>query len=142
MQRIRSHNNFFLFTASLAFLLLAFACAISVPSEEYHLLLQGALFITQLIAYFSLSLSGRWRRFVGLILVTMAFYTLLRELGNWTVSPLAGLVVSLVFYSGIAYVAARQVLFSGNIELNTIVGPFYMAVVVASLVSAFTEKSR
>jgi voltage-gated potassium channel len=56
------------------------------------------------------------------MLVLMLISNLLREYTQWSGGPMSGLVVSLVFYCGMAYAAARQVLFSGDIELNTIVG--------------------
>ena len=122
MSRIDSHNNFYYFTASLVVLLLASAFVSSTPKGEDHLLLQILMFGTELVAYFSLDLSKRWRIFVGLSLVLLAASTVLREFIDWSSEPLIGLVVSLIFYSGMAYAAARQVLFSGEIELNNVVG--------------------
>lgn len=122
MQKLDSHNNFFVFTASLVFLLLTSGYVSSTKSGDDHLVLQGVVFMTELVAYFSLSLSKRWRRFVMLIIVLNATVTLLRELVGFEVNPKVGLLVALAFYGGMLYVAARQVLFSGNIEFNTIVG--------------------
>lgn len=122
MSRIDSHNNFYYFTASLVVLLLASAFVSSTPKGEDHLLLQILMFGTELVAYFSLDLSKRWRIFVGLSLVLLAASTVLREFTDWSSEPLIGLVISLIFYCGMAYAAARQVLFSGEIELNNVVG--------------------
>ena len=122
MQKIHSHNNFFFFTASLVFLLLVSGYVSSTPEGEHHLLLQGVVFTTELIAYLSLSLSRRWRLFIIFILLLNATVTLLREFVGLEIPPKIGLCLSLAFYMGMAYVAARQVLFSGNIEGNTIVG--------------------
>jgi len=80
------------------------------------------MFLTELVAYFSLNLSKRWRMFVGLMLILMLASNVLREFTHISVAPLTGLVVSLVFYCGMAYAAAKQSLFSGDIELNTIAG--------------------
>lgn len=122
MQKIDSHNNFFVFTASLVFLLLVSGYVGSTADGEHHLVLQAVVFMTELIAYFSLSLSKRWRMFVLLILVMNASVTLLREFTGFESNARIGLTISVAFYMGMTYVAARQVLFSGNIEFNTIVG--------------------
>jgi voltage-gated potassium channel len=120
--RIHSHNNFYFFTASLVILLLASAFVSSTRLGEGHLLLQSLIFATELVAYFSLNLSKQWRGFVVVMLVLLAVSTLLRYFTTWTIEPLIGLGLSLIFYCGVTYVAARQALFSGDIELNTIVG--------------------
>tara|TARA_R110002124_G_scaffold243611_2_gene408756 strand:- start:4569 stop:5228 length:660 start_codon:yes stop_codon:yes gene_type:complete len=119
---VDSHNNFYYFTASLVILLLSSAYVSSTPGGEDHLFLQVVMFVTQLVAYFSLNLSRHWRLFVGVMLVLLMLSNLLREFTEWSAEPLIGLGVSLVFYCGIAYAAARQVLFSGDIEPNTIAG--------------------
>lgn len=125
MQTIHSHNNFIIFTVSLIFLLLVSAIVSSTADGEYHMLLQAVVFATELVAYLSLSLSRKWRVFIVFILILNATVTMLREFGDWDVAPRIGLAISIAFYSGMAYVAARQVLFTGSngkIEFNTIVG--------------------
>ncbi len=122
MGSVHLHNNFYYFTASLVILLLASAFVSSTPGGESHLLLQVLMFGTELVAYFSLNLSKRWRIFVGVMLVLLAASNIQREFTDWSAEPLIGLSVSLIFYCGMAYAAARQVLFSGDIGMNTIVG--------------------
>lgn len=122
MKTIHTHNNFFYFTASLVFLILASAFVSGSPKGEDHLVLQGIMLATELVAYLSLNLSRKWRVFVGVMLAFMMAGSLLREFTDWPHSTHISLVVSLIFYCGMAYAAARQVLFSGDIELNTIVG--------------------
>lgn len=122
VQRIDSHNNFFFFTISLVFLLVASAYVSSTPKKDDHLILQGLMFLSELVAYLSLSLSQRWRVFIVIILILNGGFTLLREFSGWETNPIIGLCVGLAFYSGMAYVAAKQVLFSDDIEFNTIIG--------------------
>jgi voltage-gated potassium channel len=122
VQKIHSKNNFIFFSTTLVCLLLVSAVVGSTPDGQHHRLIQGGILLTQLIAYISLNLSTRWRRFVGLILVLMLVSNGLREFTDWPAVPMVGLVVCLVFYCGMAYTAARQVLFSGRIDHNTIIG--------------------
>ena len=122
MDKIHTHNNFFYFTASLIFLLLASAVVSTSGDGEDHSLLEIVMFLTELVAYFSLNLTRQWRLFVGLMLVLLIAGGALRTFTGWSIAPLIGLGVSFIFYCGMAYAAAKQVLFSGDIELNTIVG--------------------
>jgi voltage-gated potassium channel len=122
VHKIHNHNNFYYFTASLVFLLLASGFVSSTPKGEYHFVLEIMMFVTELVAFFSLALSGKWRVFVGLMLVSMMASNILRQFTDLHAAPLIGLSVSLIFYGGMAYAAARQVLFTGDIDLNTVVG--------------------
>ncbi|MEM9254604.1 MAG: potassium channel family protein [Pseudomonadota bacterium] len=124
MDRPNVHNNFYYFTAALLFLLVASALVSSTPDGEHHIVVQLVMFFTQLVAYFTLSLGRHWRRFVFVMLVLMLIANILREFTTWHAAPITGLLVSLVFYTGMAIAAARQVLFTGYIESNTIVGAF------------------
>ena len=122
MPRIHTHNNFYYFTASLVFLLVVSSYISSVPDNDAHMLLQGVVYITELAAYFSLGLSRRWRIFILLVLGLHITVTVMRKITGWEATPWIGLSISVAFYAGITYVAAKQVLFVGNIEFNTIVG--------------------
>lgn len=122
MKKIHSENNFIFFTATLVGVLLASAVVGSTPTGENHRLIQGALLLTQLVAFFSLNLGGHWREFVALILILMLTSNGIREFTAWPEMPLISLTTCLLFFCGMAYAAARQVLFSGAINHNTIVG--------------------
>ena len=122
MKKIHSENNFIFFTATLVCVLLASAVVGSTPVGENHRLIQAALLLPQLAAYFSLNLSRQWRGFVALILVLMLASHGIREFTHGPEMPLIALTICLIFFCGMAYAAARQVLFSGSINHNTIVG--------------------
>ncbi len=122
MKKIHSENNFIFFTVALVCVLLVSAVVSSTPTGENYRLIQAVMMLTQVVAYFSLNLSKDWRRFVGLMLALMLVANVVRELAKWPALPMVGLPLMLIFYCGMAYAAARQVLFSGNIDHNTIVG--------------------
>jgi hypothetical protein len=122
VERVNPHNNFIYFTLALIALLVMSAGLHSVPESDGHRLLQGIMLLTELVAYFSLNLSKKWRRFILAMIVLMLAVNLLREFASWSMTPLASLTAILIFYCGMAYAAARQVLFSGRIEANTIIG--------------------
>ncbi|MFT4520774.1 MAG: voltage-gated potassium channel [Halioglobus sp.] len=123
MKYIHSHNNFFYFTGALIVLMLASAFVGSFSeSIGGHRLLQTVIFLVEIVAYVSLNLSRQWRRFVMAMLLLLIVANFLREFTSWHATGLSSLVVSLVFFCGMAYAAARQVLFTGGIEWNTIAG--------------------
>ncbi len=122
MQKIHSKNNFMFFTVALVCVLLASAVVSSTPAGENYRLIQAVLILTQVVAYFSLNLGKEWRRFIGLMLALMLVANVVRELTHWPALPMVGLLLMLIFYCGMTYAAARQVLFSGSINHNTIVG--------------------
>jgi voltage-gated potassium channel len=122
VKRINAHNNFIFFTAAVVFLLVAAAFVSSTPEGKNHRLLQAFMMLTQLAAYFSLDLSRQWRRFVSIMILLMLIVNGLREFSALPAASLTGLVVILVFYCGMTYVAARQVLFTDGIEFNHIIG--------------------
>ena len=122
MKTIHSENNFIFFTATLVCVLLASAVVGSTPAGENHRLIRAVLLLTQLAAYFSLNLSRQWRGFVALLLVLMLATNGVSEFTQWPEVPFIELIIYLIFFCGMAYTAARQVLFSGHINHNTIVG--------------------
>lgn len=122
MATFNSHNNFFVFTLALVTLLFVSALVGSTADGEDHRWLQAIMLITELVAYFSLNLSKHWRRFVIIMIVIMLLGNIAREFSDWSMAPLAALTGNLIFYCGMAYAASRQVLFSGEIEGNTIIG--------------------
>jgi voltage-gated potassium channel len=120
---LNTQNNFFYFTSALVVLLLASAFVGSFNDGlAGHRLLQSIIFLVELIAYFSLNLNRRWRRFVLFMLALMVLSNVLREVSGGALAPMISLLASLLFFCGTAYAAARQVLFSPGIEWNTIVG--------------------
>jgi voltage-gated potassium channel len=122
MQKIHAKNNFIFFTVALVCVLLASAVVSSTPAGENYRLIQAVLMLTQVVAYFSLNLSKKWRGFVGLMLALMLVSNVVRELTNWPQLPEVGLLLMLIFYCGMTYAAARQAFFSGSIDHNIIVG--------------------
>ena len=122
MKRVTEENNFIYFTLALIVLLIASAGLRSIPENDGHQVLQGIMLLTEVVAYFSLNLSKQWRRFILTMIVLMLVVNALREFSSWSITPLASLTATLIFYCGMAYAAARQVLFSGRIDANTIIG--------------------
>jgi hypothetical protein len=122
VEGVTAQNNFFYFTLALIVLLIASAGLRSIPESDGHRLLQGVMLLTEVVAYFSLNLSKKWRRFILAMMVLLLVVNVLREFTSWSMTPLASLTALLIFYCGMAWAAARQVLFSGRVDANTIIG--------------------
>ena len=122
MKHVNAQNNFIYFTLALIALLVASAGLRSIPDSDGQRVIQGIMLLTELVAYFSLNLSKNWRRFILAMIAAMLAINVLREFTSFSMGPLASLTATLTFYCGMAYAAARQVLFSGRVDANTIIG--------------------
>jgi voltage-gated potassium channel len=122
MQAVTESNNFTYLIISLVGLLLSSALIDTVPGFATHLFLQGIVFLTFAVGYRSLNFGLRWRRFVTVLLLLLIVSNLAHEFTNWGYSGILGLLVMVIYFMGAAYRSAQQVLFSGRIDQNIIVG--------------------
>ena len=122
MKTVNEKNNFIYLTGSMIGLLLCSALIDSLPEDKTHLFLQGVVFLTFIIGYLSLNFGTVWRRFVVALLVLLIISNLIQEFTQWRYSDYPGLFVMLLYFTGAAYRSSRQVLFSGEIDRNIIVG--------------------
>jgi len=123
MKYITSKNNFYVFTLALILMMLASSFVDSFGQNiAGHRLLHALIFLVQMVAYFSLNLSKHWRNFVLAILGLALVINVLREVSDWQVIPVLNLLLTLAFFCGMAAAASKQVLFSGEVTWNSIVG--------------------
>ena len=122
MKAVTESNNFTYLIVSLVGLLLSSALIDTVPGYATHLFLQGIVFLTFAIGYRSLNFGPVWRRFVGVLLLLLILSNLAHEFTNWSYSGVLGLLVMMIYFMGAAYRSAKQVLFSGRVDQNIIIG--------------------
>lgn len=122
MNTVTEQNNFSYLTGSLIVLLLSSALIDTLPDDRGHLFLQFIVFLTFLIGHRSLNFGLMWRRFVAALVVCLIISNLLHELTNWQYSSFLDLILMLLFFVGAAYRASLQVLFSGKVDRNIVVG--------------------
>ncbi len=122
MQRVNQNNNFIYLTFALVGLLLASAMVGEVPAGWARIFLQGATLATYIVAYISLNFGPVWRRFVASMVLALLVSNAIGETIHWSLSATIDLLLMLIFFSGAAFFAGRRVLFSGVVNLNTIVG--------------------
>jgi voltage-gated potassium channel len=122
MKGVNEKNNFIYFTAALVVLLLISALVDTMPQGEGRMLLRLVILATEVVAFISLNFGTRWRGFIGLMVLLIIVAGSLDEFTSVTWAPVFGLISSLIFFIGIAYVVSRRVLFSGAVDFNTIIG--------------------
>ncbi|MEH6583134.1 MAG: ion channel [Halioglobus sp.] len=122
MKTVTTENNFTYLTGSLIVLLFSSAVIDSLPEDVTHLSLQAIVVLTFVIAYQSLNFGRVWRQFVAMLVALLILASIARELSDSRVISFLELVVMLLFFVGAAYRSSRQVLFSGGVDRNIIVG--------------------
>lgn len=122
MKGLSRDNNFHYFTLSLVTLLLASALMDYVPEGFGGLALRLLVLATIASAYLSLDFGRRWRRMVLIMGLVLFALNLLNESDRFPVLPVINLVFWLAFFVAAAAFAARQVLLSGRVNSNTLVG--------------------
>lgn len=122
MESLNRQNNFIYLTAALVGLLLVAAVLDSLPEDKTHMFLQAMIFVMFAIAHQSLNFGPLWRHFVLVLVVLLIFSGMIYELADFRFSSFLDLVILLLFFLGAAYRASRQVLFSGRVDSNIIVG--------------------
>ena len=122
MKSLSRDNNFHYFTLSLLTLLLASALIGYVPDGFAGLALRLLVLATIAVAYLSLDFGRRWRRTVVVMGLVLFVINLLNEKEAYPVLPVINLVFWLAFFVAAAAFAARQVLLSGSVNSNTLVG--------------------
>lgn len=122
MESLNERNNFIYLTCALVTLLVSSALIDMAPPGLAHRLLQCVVLGTYVVAYLSLNFGIVWRRFVAAMVVALLVSNAAHESIQWQFSGALDLMIMLTFFTGVAVFAARRVLFSGVVNLNTIVG--------------------
>jgi voltage-gated potassium channel len=123
MEAVNKKNNFIYLTLSLVVLLMSGALSDVVPDGLLaNLLLQGISISTLVVAYISLDFGPIFRRVVAAMVVLLLIFYGLSATNMWSMANVATFLVLLAFFVLCAFAAARQVLFSGTISTNHIVG--------------------
>ncbi len=133
MKYVTEQNNFIFFTASLVLMLLLSSLTDLVAEGTAHLMLRGVMFITYAVAFDSLDFGPSWRKFVIVMVLLMLAANGLDEFDVFAGAPLFALIVTLTFFVGVAYTASKRVLFSGTVNLNTIIGALAVYILIGMI---------
>lgn len=130
MKYVTEKNNFIYFTLSLVIMLLLSSLTDLVATGTARLLLRGITLLLYVVAFISLDFGTGWRKFVGVMVLLMILGNMLDEFGDFAWAPFFALTVTLMFFIGVAYTASKRVLFSGTVDLNTIVGALAVYILI------------
>jgi hypothetical protein len=118
----KRENNLIWFTASLVAVFIVAAIVDSTPLGENHILVRLVILASNIVALMSLDFGARWRYFMIVMILLIVFFNSLDQYLGYTLTAILALSAALVFFIGMATVASRQILFTGRVNLNTIIG--------------------
>jgi len=101
------------------------AYAHSISALDNLFLVRGTLLLTQVVAFLTLGFNRSFRVFLASMVLIGVLVNATAQFSNMiepTVTNMLHLVPALLFFSAMAVAAAKQVLFVGSVETNTIVG--------------------
>ena len=123
MQRkITKQNNFYYMTAALVVLLLSASLVKSVADGMLETFLEGTIAATFLVCVVSLGIDKSWKRFMQALIVVWLIAAVLKRYTDIAHIDLLMLGLMFAFFWGTFSSIARQILFSGAVNGNKIVG--------------------
>ncbi|WP_245603086.1 potassium channel family protein [Shewanella fidelis] len=123
MQRkITKQNNFYYMTAALVVLLLSASLVKSVADGMLETFLEGTIAATFLVCVVSLGIDKSWKRFMQALIVIWLIAAVLKRYTDIAHIDLLMLGLMFAFFWGTFRSIARQILFSGSVNGNKIVG--------------------
>ncbi|MCL1137062.1 potassium channel family protein [Shewanella pneumatophori] len=119
---ITKHNNFYYMTAALVVLLLSASLVKSVADGMLESLLDGVIAATFLVCVVSLGVDKSWKRFMQGLIVVWLIAAMVKRFTAIPNIDLFMLMLMFAFFWGTFSSIARQILFSGSVDGNKIVG--------------------
>jgi voltage-gated potassium channel Kch len=139
MAPIDGKHNFIYLTAALILTLLVSAMFPYVENDvsigAYGL--KAMLLATFAVTLVSLRFGQYWRTFIGVLIVVYVALASLQYVFIFEDKDYLFLILLLVFFIGTAYGMAQQVLFSGKVDLNEVVGSIALFLLIGLIWSVF-----
>ncbi len=109
-------------TAALVVLLLSAALVKSVAQGMLEAVLEGIIAVTFLVCVVSLGIDKSWKRFMQALIIVWVMLVLLKKFLAIPYLNVLMLVLMFAFFWGTFSSIARQILFSGSVNSNKVVG--------------------
>jgi len=122
MKQISQKNNFFYLFFSLIVLLFSAAVVVEVPGSMGEDIFSLVILSMLLVSLKSLHTDATWKWTAYTIIIAFILLTILAKLFSHQVTVYFILLVLLVFFIRVFTIAAKQVLFVGDVDANKIVG--------------------
>ncbi|MGR5238792.1 potassium channel family protein [Vibrio alfacsensis] len=122
LKKINQENNFFYLTLALVALLLGSAFVQVVGEGTMDYLLQGFTILTFIVCLASLRFDKNWSRFLYTLLGIWVTVIIIKAFLGIKQMDVVMLVLTFAFFFGTFKSIARQILFSGHIDTNKVIG--------------------
>ena len=122
MKQISYQNNFVYFFFSLIILLFSAAVVVEFSGSLGEDIFSFVILIMLLVSIKSLHADATWRWTAYSIIISFILLTIFAKLFNHQVTVYFILLTLLIFFIHVFIIAAKQVLFVGNIDTNKIIG--------------------
>lgn len=121
-RKINKDNNFYYMTAALVIMLLSASLIKSVAAGMVESILEGIIAVTFLVCVVSLGVDKSWKRFMQMLIVIWIALVILKKLVFIPHLNLMMLLLMFAFFWGTFSSICRQILFSGSVDSNKVVG--------------------
>jgi voltage-gated potassium channel len=121
-RKINKHNNFYYMTAALVVLLLSASLVRTVADGMLESILEGIIGVTFLVCVVSLGVDKSWKHFMQTLIVVWVAAILVKRFVVVPHLDLLMLVLMFAFFWGTFSSISKQILFSGSVDTNKVVG--------------------
>jgi voltage-gated potassium channel len=121
-RRINKDNNFYYMTAALIVLLLSASLVRSVVGGMVESILEGIIGVTFFVCVVSLGVDKSWKRFMQALIAVWVVAILVKKFAVVPYLDLLMLVLMFAFFWGTFSSISKQILFSGSVNTNKVVG--------------------
>ena len=121
-RKINKDNNFYYMTAALVIMLLSASLIKSVAAGMVESILEGIIAVTFLVCVVSLGIDKSWKRFMQTLIIIWIALVVLKKLVLIPHLNSMMLLLMFAFFWGTFSSICRQILFSGSVDSNKVVG--------------------
>ncbi|CAE6948214.1 potassium channel family protein [Vibrio alginolyticus] len=122
LKNINEENNFFYLTLALIVLLIGGALAKAIDEVAIELILQLFTIITFIVCFASLRFDKTWSRFLYTLAGVWVFAIVIKAIFHIQEMNVVTLALTFAFFFGTFKSIARQILFTGHINSNKVIG--------------------
>ena len=120
--KITEKNNFYYLTLALIVLLLSSSLQQVLESGPLNYLMQGVTLFTFVVCLLSLSFDKGWHHFLRISVICWITVAVFKKVLDIQQMDIVVLLLMFAFYLGIFISIVRQILFTGSIDTNKVVG--------------------
>lgn len=120
--KINQNNNFVYLTLALITLLVSASLVQLLQNNVMEYVMQGLIAVTFLVCFLSLHFDRRWTHFFAVLALVWFGATVVQHV--WQIKHMSTLMLALTFtfFYGTFHSLVRQILFSGKIDNNKLIG--------------------